>query len=397
MCKPLGLIDDLTRFFLPTNQRRSRVSTSATMNLSSSLNTHSADRKVLAVSKLTHPKPLRWQKPLLRGSKEPKHRKPAVHAALKLKQKSVTTGSRVAGGVRLRKPASNVRRVVKQPKHRRNRQHRDHVESLIDGLTDYFSTHGERRLKSPALKSIASYGSERTQAASSHQINSPTELSKQLLPSMYSSGSMPPRKQKKATVEKLFDGLSSFYSVQSEHRRRSSTVSQTPESPEAGVKTTPTLIDRGPSVAPAELKFSKLMNIPSKVVDRKMAALKTSQLKGLFDGLSHLYTAHGDRKRRSPFFFAAEPAKSQSNPTSLNQQPASEVKQEPVGTAGPSVSDTSAGNQTIKVAKEKQQRSPGKLSTNKLPVSKKSSKPVPPVVRKQPSSSGMFYHHSYLM
>ena len=306
-----------------------------------------------------------------------------MHVGKKLKQKvvrSVSRGKPVSGGVK----------VMKSKQHRR-RQHRDHVGSLIDGLTDYFAAHNERRLMSPALKSMTSYGPGGDQAMSSHQLDSPTDTSKQLLPSLYASGlsHQQPLKHKKATVEKLFDGLSSFFSVQNEHRRQpTSPTSPIPSgSRETSVRNEATSVDGRTGVASSEIKFSQLMNIPLKDTDGggRFAAAKTSHLKGLFDGLSHLYTAQGDRKRKSPFFYTAQPSKSRA---AANQQPASPVKQEPVGT-GPDVADTSTASQTVKVTKEKQQRIPGKLSMNKLQLSKKSLKPISPAIKRQPSSSGM--------
>lgn len=374
VCKPLGLIDDLTRFFLPTNKRQSRVSSSATMTGISSYKPVHADSIAPAKQK---PKQ-RWHKHILRGNKlYNKHLSPAVQVGKKLKQKSATMGSRV-----VRKPASDGRNVMKSKQHRR-RQHRDHVESLIDGLTDYFAAHDERRLKSPALKSIGSYAAETDQGVtSSHQLDSPTETSKHLLPpSVYSSSfsNSQPRKQK--TVEKLFDGLSSFFSVQNEHRRPP-TSPLTPGTQGTGVRNgavTPT--DGGTS----EIKFGQLMNVLS--LKGGDGRLKSQQWKGLFDGLSHLYTAHGDRKRKSPFFYTAQPTKSRP-PLVVSQRPASPVKQESVAT-GSDVPGTSAASQAVKVSKEKQQRAPGKLNTNKSQAIKKSLKPISPVVKKQLSFSGM--------
>jgi len=320
----------------------------------------------------------RQQKSVLRGNKVHKRLSPAVLVGKKLKQKSVKTGTKV---VRSGKPISDNRNMTKS-KQRRRRQHRDHVESLIDGLTDYFAAHDERRLKSPALKSIGSYGTESRQAMSSHQLDSPTETTKQLLPSMYSSdfSNRQPRKQKKATVEKLFDGLSSFFSVQNEHRRQP--TSPIPSaSQETSVRNDATSVDDRTN----EIKFSQLTNVPLKDSDGRLTAIKTSQLKGLFDGLSHLYSAHGDRKRKSPFFYTAQPTKSRSL---ANQRPASPVKQESVGT-GADVPGTSAVGQTVKVAKEKQQRMPGRLNTNKSQLPKKSLKPISPVIKRQMYSSGM--------
>lgn len=374
VCKPLGLIDDLTRFFLPSNRRRSRVSSAATMTAVSTYKPVSVDSTATPVTK-QKPKQ-RWHKHILRGSKTHKHLSPAVRVSKKLKQKV------------LRKPISGGVKVMKSQQHRR-RQHRDHVGSLIDGLTDYFAAHNERRLKSPALKSMASYGLGGDQAMSSHQLDSPTDTSKQLLPSLYASdlSHQQPRKQKKATVEKLFDGLSSFFSVQSEHRRQptSPTSPIPPGSQETGVRNEATSVDGRTGVASNEIKFSQLMNVPLKDTDGRLAAAKTSHLKGLFDGLSHLYTAQGDRKRKSPFFYTAQPTKSRA---AANQRPASPVKPELVGT-GPDVADTSTASQMVKVTKEKQQRTPGKLSINKSQLPKKSLKPISPAIKKQPSSSGM--------
>jgi len=376
VCKPLGLIDDLTRFFLPSNKRRSRVSSSATMTGISSYKPVSVKGTAPAVTK--HKPKQRWHKRILRGNKLHKHLSSAVRAGKKSKQKSVKVMVNKVDG----KLASDNCDVTKS-KQRRRRQHRDHVESLIDGLTDYFTAHDERRLKSPALKSISPYTPESHQGAtSSHPLDSPTETSKQLLPpSMYSPSfsSSQPRKQK--TVEKLFDGLSSFFSVQNEHRRP-------PASPVTPVSQGTSV--RNGAVTPIdgrtnEIKFSQLMNVPSlKDGDR---GLKSQQLKGLFDGLSHLYTAHGDRKRKSPFFYMSQPAKSRP-PLVFNQQTASPVKQESVAT-GSDVPGPSAASQTVKVSKEKQQRVPGKLNTNKS--LKKSLRPISSVIKKQPSFTGMLF------
>ena len=344
------------------------------MSAISSYKPTSADSTVPTVTKSVQQKPTQHlHKRLLRGSKVQKPLSPAVRVVKRLKQKSI---NKVVRSASHGKPRSDVSKVTK-PKQRRNRQHRDHVESLIDGLTDYFAAHGERRLKSPALKSISSYVPENHQAMLSQQLDSPTETGKQLL---YSSehSRIQPRKQKKATVEKLFDGLSSFFSVQSEHRRQP-TSPITPGGQETIIKNEATSVDSQNGMTSSEVKFSQL-----KLADRRMMAAGNSQLKGLFDGLSHLYMAHGDRKRISPFFYTPQPTKSLSL---ASQKPASAVKQES-GATGPEVQETSATSQTVKVVKEKQQRMPGKLSTNKLQLSKKSLKPVMPVVRRQLSSSG---------
>jgi len=348
------------------------------MNAVSSYKPDSANNTVPTVTKSTQQKPKQRRHQLLpRYSKGLKHPTSAVRAASKiLRHKSLNKGSRVIRRVDHREHLTDSRKVTK-PKQRRRRQHIDHVESLIDGLTDYFTAHGERRLKSPALKSISSYGSESPQATSSHQLHSPTETS--VYTSQFSHGL--PRKQKKATVEKLFDGLSTFFAVQNEHRRRQPT-SPIPSSSQETVVKNDALMEGRTS---AETKLSELMSMPIKEVDRKMMAIKTSQLKGLFDGLSHLYSAHGDRKRKSPFFYTVESNKSNAV---ANQRPASPVKQESVGAAA-EVLDTSPATQTVKAAKEKQHRMPSKLSTNKLQLSKKSAKPLQPVTKKQPSSSGM--------
>ena len=370
VCKPLGLIDDLTRFFLPTNQRRSRVSSAATMSVTNSFKPLGDNSAALTVTNLLQQNPKQPRhKQLLRSTKGQKRLSPAVHVAKRLKQKSVNKSSKVVRNVS-RKLISDSRRV-KMPKQRRHRQHRDHVESLIDGLTDYFAAHGERRLKSPALKSIASYGSESQQAVSSHQLDSPTET-------MYSPefSHRKPRKHKKATVEKLFDGLSSFFAVQSEYRRQPSSP-VTPVSQETGVKNAAAAGQTG--TTSSETKLSQLLNMPTLDADRKVLTEKNSPLKGLFDGLSHLYTAHGDRKRKSPFFYTTQPAESRAQ---ADQQPASPVKQQSVG-RGPGVTDTATASQTVKVAKEKQQRMTDKLSTNKPQLPKKSLKPLSPVTKKQ--------------
>lgn len=361
------------------------MSSSATMSAVSSYKPVSADSSVLTVTKLARKKSKQHtHKQLLRGSKAQQRLPPAVHVSKRLKQKSINTGNKLVRSMRRGKPVSDGRKVIK-PKQHQHRQHRDHVESLIDGLTDYFAAHGERRLKSPALKSISSYGPD-NQTVSSHQLESPTETSKQLLPSMYSSdlGHRQPFKKKKATVEKLFDGLSTFFSVQNEHRRQP--TSPIPSgSQETGIRNDATSMDGRTGMQPSETKFSQLMNMQLKHADGSMISVKNSPLKGLFDGLSHLYSAHGDRKRKSPFFYSAQPANSRAPD---NQQPVSTVKQESIVT-GPDSSDTSAANQTVKVEKEKQQRMPDKLSTNKLQMSKKNLKPITPVSKKQ-SSSGMF-------
>ena len=381
VCKPLGLIDDLTRFFLPTNQRRSRVSSVATMSVSNSAKPVGDVSTVLTVSKLLQQKPKQAeQRQLLRSSKGQKRLSPAVHVAKRLKQKSMNKSSKIVSHTKL---MSDSHKVTK-PKQRRHRQPRDHVESLIDGLTDYFAAHGERRLKSPALKSIASYGPEGQQTASSQQLDSPTTT-------MFSPEfSHKPRKHKKATVEKLFDGLSSFFAVQNEYRRQ-------PSSPvlsagqDAGVKNA--AVDGRTGTVSAETKLSHLLNIPSMDTKRKMMAEKNSQLKGLFDGLSHLYTAHGDRKRKSPFFYTTQPAKSRALGS---QQSASPVKQESVCT-GPEVADAASTSQTVKVLKEKQQRMAEKLSTNKSQIPKKSLKAPSSLMKKQLSSSGMPFNASNLV
>ena len=387
VCKPLGLIDDLTRFFLPTNQRRSRISSSATMSVTTSYKPDIANSSAPVVMKLAPQKPQQhWHKQLLRGRSVRKRLSPAEHVGKRLKQTSVNTSNKASRNVNRGKPVSDGRKATK-PKQRRHRQYRDHVESLIDGLTDYFAAHGERRLKSPALKGVSSYGSESHQVVSSHQLDSPTEISKQLLPSMYSSelDHRQPRKQKKATVEKLFDGLSTFFSVQSEHRRQP-TSPILPGSYETSVRSDVASMDSSTGMPSSETKLNQLMNMPLKDMDRKMMAAKNSHLKGLFDGLSHLYTAHGDRKRKSTFFYTAQPTKGR---PPANQRPVSTVKQEPVGTVS-DVQDKSAASQTVKVSKEKQQRTQiGKLSTNKSQLLKKSLKSVTFVAKRQLSSSGL--------
>jgi len=353
------------------------VSSSATMSVISSVKPVGDDSAVPTVTKLSRLKPNQARHTqLLRGSKGQKRQSPAVHVAKRLKQKSMSKINKVAKSVNRRKPVSDGYKVTK-PKQHRHRQHRDHVESLIDGLTDYFTAHGERRLKSPALKSIGLYGSESQPTESPHQLDSPTET-------MYSPefSRRKPRKHKKATVEKLFDGLSSFFAVQNEYRRQPSSPGPS-ASPEAGVKNA-VLFGRTGTPS-SETKLSQLLNVPSMDAVRKMMAGKTSQLKGLFDGLSHLYTAHGDRKRKSPFFYVTQPTKSRAL---ANQQHASPVKQESVGT-GPEVTDAAAASQTVKVVKEKQQRMTDKLSTNKSQLPKKSLKPVSPIIKKQLSSLGM--------
>ena len=334
---------------------------------------------VTTVTKLAAQKPKQHShKHLPRGSSMHKRTSPAVLVGKRLKERSIGTGSKVVRSMSRGKPINDSHKVTKL-KQRRRRQPRDHVESLIDGLTDYFTAHAERRLKSPALKSISSYGPESHQAVSSHQLDSPTETSKQLLAGMYSSelSHRQPAKQKKATVEKLFDGLSSFFSVQSEHRRQPTS----PVSPVTTVKHEATSAD-----GRTAMTSSPLMNVPSQLADRKAMVANISQLKGLFDGLSHLYTAHGDRKRKSPFFYTAQPSTKSRPPA--NQQSASTVKQESAG-AGPDVPDTTAASQTMKVAKDKQQRMAGRLTTNKSPLLKKSLKLITPAAKKQPPSSGM--------
>ena len=382
VCKPLGLIDDLTRFFLPTNKRQSRVSSSATMN---GINSYKPDVPVETVTKQARQKPEpRGQKQLHHGSNKRKRSSPAVNVGKRLRQKSIGVRNTVVRSMSRGKPVSDHRKVTKL-KQRRHRQQRDHVESLIDGLTDYFATHGERRLKSPALKSIASYGPESHQAASSHQLDSPTtDATKQLLATGIYSHELShtkPRKPK-ATVEKLFDGLSSFFSVHNE-RRRQPTSPIPSASQDTGVKSETVSTD----MVSNETKFSQLTNIPLKPMDRKTMAEKNSQLKGLFDGLSHLYTAHGDRKRKSPFFYTAHPTKSC---PPANQQSAVTVKQESVG-GGHDVAATAAASQTVKASDAKQQRMPEKLNINKSQVSRKSLKPTTPVAKKQQSSSGTLY------
>jgi len=369
VCKPLGLIDDLSRFFLPTNQRRSRVSSKATMTAADSVKLVNNDSTVPTATKLLQQKSKqpRNKKPLL-NSQGPKHSSAAVHIAKRLKQKSVNKGSKMLKGV------SHVKSLADVCKPKQHRQHRDHVESLIDGLTDYFTAHGERRLKSPALKSIGSYGSDSQQAVSSYQLDTATETG------VYSAkfSHRQPQKQKKATVEKLFDGLSSFFAVQSEHRRYP-TSPVTPGGQEAGLKNA--AVDR--RTASSETKLSRLLNIPSINADRKMMAANSSQLKGLFDGLSHLYTAHGDRKRKSPFYYTAQPTKSSSV---ASQLPSLSVKQEAVGN---DVSESAVTNQTAKPTNSRQAEVPSKLNTNKSQSSKKSPKPVSPVTKKPLPSSGI--------
>jgi len=347
------------------------------MSISSSVKPVADNSTVPFVTKQSQQMPKQPRhKQLLRGSKVQKHPSPAVHVAKRLKQKSVNRSSKVVRSVSRRKLNNDGHKVTK-PKQRRHRQPRDHVESLIDGLTDYFAAHGERRLKSPALKSVASYGLESQQAASSHQLDSPTET-------MYSPdfSHRKPRKHKKATVEKLFDGLSSFFAVQNEYRRQP--LSPLPStSQEASVKNAAAGSHTG--TTSSETRLSQLLNMPSMDVERKMMAEKNSQLKGLFDGLSHLYTAHGDRKRKSPFFYTTLPAKS---PALTNQQPASPVKQESVG-KGTDVTDTAAVSQTVKISKEKQQHIMDKLSTNRSQLPKKNLKSFLPVTKRQPSSLGI--------
>lgn len=345
------------------------------MSAVSSYKPVTADTPVHTVTKVAKQKPKRQlHKQLFRGGKVQKHMPPTILVGKRLKQKSINTGIKLARTTTSGKPVSDARKVKKPKQHR---QHRDHVESLIDGLTDYFATHGERRLKSPALKSLSSYAPESCQAASPEQLDSPTtETCKQLL---YSSqlGHTQPRKQKKATVEKLFDGLSTFFSVQNEHRRpNTSQIAPGSEETEA-------ILVGGQTSS--DIKFSHYMNVPLKLSDRKRMEEGNSQLKGLFDGLSHLYTAHGDRKRNSPFFYTVQPTKVRSLPC---QRPALPVKQKL------KVQDTSPASETDKVSKDKQQKMPGKLIMNKSPLLKKSSKPVTPVVKRQSSTSGLLlcYH-----
>lgn len=106
------------------------------------------------------------------------------------------------------------------------------------------------------------------------------------------------RSKKRTQVEALFDGLTQFFSIRNNVRKRNRPCSASDElSSEIMLDSLPTDSICLQKAAAAECSASCLNNIDT----------ASMQLKNLHDGLSHLYSVNGERKRKSRFFYAPSP------------------------------------------------------------------------------------------
>lgn len=207
---------------------------------------------------------------------------------------------------------------------RRRSQRGDHVERLFDGLTHFFTAHGKR-------PSVFRRPDEEFREPTPVKVESLLERRK--------------RQHKHRTqVQLLFDGLSQFFTARNVRRSEESVHSPRPLSQKRKMASSPSkddnseqsksgkkhkLEDVDGDLQPSSLKsgskrirlspatLSSTQRVASRIVEKsrqfkakkeKKKAVRrrrreSCQLKSLFDGLSHLYTAQGERQRKSFNFY----------------------------------------------------------------------------------------------
>jgi GNAT superfamily N-acetyltransferase len=282
VCQPLGLIDDLTRFFMPANKRRTIVSCKATLDVSS------VDRNTDAGCQ-SHPQHCKqhlfpkscnyFVKRLQKRERKSRQLKMLCDGLTKFYtarcQRRPTTVSSCAGKL-LRSDIATTsvrhkRTVVAHSKHHRINQ----IESLSDGLSEYFRVRQHRRHSVDELLNRTVVDNGLTPAARVVD-NRPVKTAQKHF-------------RKRSQVKSLFDGLSPLFSVDDKRCRRRFRYQQCVSS----VASARSIIKKSHRVHRAAVAAAA-MNC------RRVGR----QLKSLYDGLSHLYTARGQRQRKSAYFYA---------------------------------------------------------------------------------------------
>jgi hypothetical protein len=278
-CKRLGLIDNLSAYFLPANIRSSRVSSRAVM--SGTVRYHMADRK---------------------SADETLH-KGGMRQDSSLQLESIVNGLPkifTARGRRL-SALSTVSKLHWDDK--RSFECAEHVAKVksVSMMCQRKSSHTARKVLKLKIKSSKKYSlfSEEKEGHDGFSEKSEQTTRKSRV-DVETFHTFRQHSKKRTQVEALFDGLTQFFSIHNNTRKRNRPCSAINDL-SSGLMLDNMLTNNNCLQKAAAAVSSA--PCPNKI------GTSNTQLKKLQDGLSHLYSVNRERKRKSRFFYAPSPVR----------------------------------------------------------------------------------------
>jgi len=274
VCKPRGLIDNLTKYFLPANKRRSSVSSKAVLSryphISYELHADNAH-----IKRFKHRQLEVLDDGLSQFYTASGKRQSAIHCISQL-HKEVHFASKhiiTNGTVKQNEcfsTASDIARSIVHPS--KTNDSRKYSSSVLQKGAD--------NAKKSYLPSFFTVGLHAGRSVDNKSVD---RFSK--------------RSKKRSQVDVLFDGLTPFFSIGSM------------DQPRHHVASAHTCDDKSYKLLKCKIADEPDTERVSSVVHHSQVSTKSLQVKKLSDGLSHIYAVNGERKRKSPFFYSYPPVR----------------------------------------------------------------------------------------